>query len=79
MEHDPKGFEHWDFVSTTPADLQKLTGSFGLSYPEEDGQISHSLNTILLAPDGTVAYMWPGNEWQTSEVLDVMRHTAASG
>jgi len=74
MEHDPKGFEHWDFVSTTPADLQKLAASFGLDYSEEDGQISHTLNTILLAPDGTVANMWPYNNWKTSEVLDVMRH-----
>ena len=53
MEHDPKGFQHWDFVSTTPDDLQKLVGSFGLEYSEEDSQISHSMNTILLAPDGT--------------------------
>ena len=64
LEHDSKGFEHWDFVSTTPADLQKLTGSFGLSFSEQNSQISHSLNTILLAADGTVADMWPGNEWQ---------------
>lgn len=77
LDHSPKGFAHWDFVSTTPADLEKLTGSFGISLTAEDGQISHSLNTILLAPDGTVADMWPGNEWQTSEVLDVMRHATA--
>jgi protein SCO1/2 len=76
VEHDPKGFQHWDFVSTTPEDLQKLVGSFGLEYSEENSQISHSMNTILLAPDGTVANMWPGNEWKTSEVLDAMRHTA---
>ncbi len=79
LEHDSKGFEHWDFVSTTPADLQKLTGSFGLSFSEQNSQISHSLNTILLAADGTVADMWPGNEWQTSEVLDVILHASTSG
>ena len=78
LDHDPKGFEHWNFVSTSPADLQKLTGSFGLSYTEDNNQINHSLNTILLGADGTVVDMWPGNEWQTSEVLDVMRHTIAS-
>jgi protein SCO1 len=78
LDHDPKGFDHWDFVSTTPADLQKLTGSFGLAYTEQNGQIDHSLNTILLAADGTVADMWPGNEWQTSEILDVMRHASTS-
>ena len=77
MDHDAKGFEHWDFVSTTPADLQKITDGFGLSLSQQDGQISHSLNTILLAADGTVADMWPGNEGQTSEVLAVMRHASA--
>jgi protein SCO1/2 len=76
MDENPKGFQQWDFVSTTPADLQKLVASFGLSYSEQGGQISHSMNTILLAPDGTVAQMWPGNEWQTSEVLDVLRHAS---
>lgn len=74
LDHDPRGFEHWDFVSTSPSDLQKLTGSFGLSYSEQNDQITHSLNTILLAADGTVADMWPGNEWQTNEVVDVIRH-----
>jgi protein SCO1/2 len=75
MDNDPKGFQHWDFVSTTPEDLQKLVGSFGLEYSDEDSQISHSMNTILLAPDGTVANMWPGNEWKANEVAEVIRHT----
>jgi protein SCO1/2 len=75
MDNDPKGFQHWDFVSTTPQDLQKLVGSFGLEYSDEDSQISHSMNTILLAPDGTVANMWPGNEWKANEVAEVIRHT----
>jgi protein SCO1/2 len=76
LEHDPKGFEHWDFVSTTPPDLQTLTGSFGLTYYEQSGLVSHAMNTILLAADGTVAKMWPDNEWRPSEVLDVMRHAS---
>ena len=75
--HDPAGFQHWDFVSTTPADLQKLVADFGLDYSEQNSQISHSMNTVLLAADGTVADMWPGNEWQTSEVLDVIHHVLA--
>jgi protein SCO1/2 len=79
VEHDPKGFQHWDFVSTKPQDLQILVGSFGLEYSNEDSQISHSMNTILLAPDGTVANMWPGNEWKPSEVADVIRHALTAG
>ena len=77
MEHDPKGFQHWDFVSTTPADLKKLVASFGLDYSEQGGQISHDMLTILLAPNGAVANVWPYNNWKTSEVLDVMRHVSA--
>jgi protein SCO1 len=76
IAHDPAGFQHWDFVSTSPADLQKLVADFGLDYSEQNSLISHSLNTVLLAADGTVVEMWPGNGWQTSEVLDVMRHTS---
>ena len=77
LEHDPKGFQHWDFVSATPADLQKLAGSFGLSFYEQSGLISHGMNTILLAADGTVAGMWPDNEWKTAEVLAALRKAAA--
>jgi protein SCO1/2 len=78
LTHDPKGFEHWDFVSTTPADLQKLAGSFGLTYYQDSGLISHAMNTILLAADGTVAHMWPDNGWPTSEVVDAIRHASSS-
>jgi protein SCO1/2 len=79
LDHDPKGFEHWDFVSTTPADLQKLAESFGLTYYEDSGLISHAMNTILLAGDGTVADTWPDSEWRVSDVLDVVRRTSTSG
>ena len=79
LQNNPGGFALWDFVSTTPADLQTLVSSFGLSYSQQDNQISHSMNTILLAADGTVADMWPENDWQASEVLDVMRHASALG
>lgn len=76
LGHDPKGFEHWDFVSTTPTDLRKLASSFGLTYYEQSGTISHAMNTILLAADGTVVDTWPGSEWLVSDVLDVMRSTS---
>jgi protein SCO1/2 len=75
---DPAGFNHWDFLATTPADLHKLAIAFGLDYSQKENQIAHSMNTILLAPDATVAMMWPGNEWQVSEVLGVLRHTISA-
>jgi protein SCO1/2 len=73
LADNPEGFKHWDFVSTSPADLQKLASAFGLEFYEQDNQIAHSMETVLLAPDGTVAQSWPGNEWKTDEVLAAMR------
>ena len=77
LRDDASGFAHWDFVLTTPADLQKLASAFGLQYFEQNNQISHSMNTILLASDGTVAETWPGNEWKTSEVVAALKKAAA--
>ena len=72
------GFGHWDFVSTTPADLQNLAAAFGLEYFEQNNQISHSMNTVLLARDGTVAKSWPGNEWKTSDVIAALRQAIST-
>jgi protein SCO1 len=73
LENNPGGFAHWDFVTTDPADLKKLADAFGLQFYEQDNQIAHSMSTVLLARDGTVAQSWPGNEWKTSDVLASIR------
>jgi protein SCO1/2 len=77
LRDDASGFAHWDFVSTTPADLQNLASAFGLQYFEQNNQISHSMSTVLLAPDGTVAKTWLGNEWKTSEVLAALKNATS--
>jgi protein SCO1/2 len=78
LRDDPAGFEHWDFVATAPADLKKLASAFGLTYFEKDNQITHSLRTVLLAPDGTVDKIWSGNQYRKQEILDSMREAAAT-
>lgn len=77
LKGDASGFQQWDFVSTNPADLQRLASAFGLEYYEQDNQISHGMSTILLAPDGSVKQIWPGNEWKTSEVLTALRNATS--
>ena len=71
--HDESGFKHWEFASTTPSDLRKLATAFGLEYFQDGNQITHTMSTILIAPDGTVAKNWYGPEWKTSEVLAAVR------
>ena len=73
LANDPKGFEHWDFVSTTPDDLNTVATAFGLEYFPQANLVPHSMNTILLATDGTVSRYWPGTEWNTSEVISALR------
>ena len=69
MDNNPGGFTHWEFARTTPEDLSKLAKAFGLEYFQQDNQIVHTMNTVLLSPDGTVAKTWEGNEWKTSDAL----------
>jgi protein SCO1 len=73
LANDPKGFEHWDFVATTPDDLNTVATAFGLEYFPQANLVPHSMNTILLATDGTVSRYWPGTEWNTSEVISALR------
>jgi len=64
---DPK-FEHWRFVSSTAAETRTAANFFGLAYVPENGQIVHSLRTVLVAPDGKIAAQYAGNEWTPGEV-----------
>jgi protein SCO1/2 len=61
-------FEHWRFISGTTAETRKAADFFGLSYIPGNGQIVHSLRTVLVAPDGKIAAQYPGNEWTPGEV-----------
>ncbi|MFB3916382.1 MAG: SCO family protein [Terriglobales bacterium] len=70
---DPSGFKHWEFASTTPSDLRKLATAFGFQYMEDGDQITHTLSTVLIGPDGTVLQSWYGSEWKNSEVLAALR------
>jgi len=72
---DASGFSHWDFATTSPDDLHLLSEAFGLIYIEEDNQISHTMNIVLLSPDGTVAKSWPF-EWTRAELEDALRSAA---
>ena len=75
LHDDASGFSHWDFASTAPDKMEKLAATFGLSYLEEDNQITHSMSIVLIAPDGTVSKYWT-NEWTASELEDALRQAA---
>jgi len=75
LNNNAAAFSHWEFVASSPDDLKPLASEFGLEYSVEDNQIAHSMNTILIGPDGKVAKMWSGNDWTTDEVVDALRRS----
>lgn len=77
LDNHADGFSQWDFASADPADMRSIADAFGLEYFEEDNQISHSMDIVLLSPEGTVARYW-STTWTAAELEDALRQQANS-
>lgn len=75
LNGDEGGFSQWDFASASPKDLRKIAEAFGLQYQEKDGQIIHTMNIALIAPDGTMSKFWSTN-WTGPELIESVRQSA---
>lgn len=63
-------FAHWDFAAPTEKELPKVLHFFDIgATPENNKTITHSLSTVVIAPDGKVYKWYPGNEWTPEQVL----------
>jgi protein SCO1 len=63
-------FAHWDFAAPTEKDLPHVLEFFDVgATPEPDHTITHSLSTVLIAPDGKLYKWYPGNEWKVDEAM----------
>jgi protein SCO1/2 len=69
LNADPKGFAHWQFTAPSPENLRKLANAFSLMYVEEDDQISHTMSTVLIGPDGKLAKAWIMSDWTVAEAI----------
>jgi protein SCO1/2 len=70
---DPPGFGDWTFATGTADEIRQITGYFGLIYRRESGQITHSLVTALIAPDGKLDRLYRNNEWTPGRVLEDLK------
>lgn len=73
---DPK-FQHWQFASGSPEQVRQAADFFGLAYNTKDGQIVHTLSTVLIGADGKVRKVYSGNQWKPEDVA--ADFTAATG
>jgi protein SCO1 len=61
-------FQHWQFASGSLEEVRKAADFFGLSYDQKQGQIVHTLQTVLIGSDGAIAKVYSGNQWKPAEV-----------
>ena len=73
LSGDEKRFGHWSFTVPTPENLKKLAEAFALIHEEEDNQISHSMSTVLIGPDGRLIKEWNISDWTSAEAVAAMR------
>ena len=71
-------FDHWEFASGAPEQVRKVAEFFGLKYWTEGGQIVHALVTALVGPDGKVAKIYRGNDWQPAQVVSDLKNIRMS-
>lgn len=72
----PVGLKRWDLLTGSNDEIKVAAEFFGLSYWPEKDQIIHSLRTAIIAPDGKVAKLYRGNEWNYQDVLKALSEIA---
>jgi protein SCO1/2 len=71
-------FTHWDFAAPPEDELKKVLLFFDIGITPVGSQtITHSLSTVVIAPDGKLYKWYPGNEWTSEQVLADVEHLEA--
>jgi protein SCO1/2 len=60
---------HWNFATSSPEEIIKLGGEFGLMFWHENGTISHNLRTVVVDASGRVQKVFTDNEWQPAQLV----------
>ena len=62
-------FDRWEFASVQEKELPEIAKFFGLYYNAERGQITHSISTSLISPDGKIIAWFHDNNWRPSDLV----------
>lgn len=74
-------FSVWQLAVGSDAEVRKIADFYGLRYEidkEDKAIFNHSLRTIVIAPDGKVTKIFPGNEWTPAQLLQELRSAGGS-
>jgi protein SCO1 len=76
--YEKETFAHWEFAAGTEGQVKAIAQYFGLRYFPENDQIIHGLRTVIVAPDGKVAKVYTGNQWQPEEVVEELKKSVST-
>ncbi|HXA76211.1 MAG TPA: SCO family protein [Candidatus Acidoferrales bacterium] len=62
-------FARWQFAAVPPKELASVANFFGLYYRTEGDQITHSMSTTVISPEGTVYKWYQDNEWKPADLI----------
>ncbi|MGB6432306.1 MAG: SCO family protein [Candidatus Acidiferrales bacterium] len=71
---DPKS---WKLLTGPQAEIDKVSGQFGVTYFADMGLITHSLHTVIITRDGTLAANLEGNEFNADQLGDLVQTVLA--
>jgi protein SCO1 len=71
-------FEHWEFATIPAVEKNDVTKFFDVFVTQEQGQITHSMSTAIISPDGRIYKAYSGNDWKPADVLADLTSCAAS-
>ncbi len=64
---------HWRFLTGPVADVQRVLGLFGVAAFPNEGLMDHSLHTVFIDRDGTLAANIEGNQSSSDQLIDLAR------
>jgi len=73
---DPQG---WHLLSGPPAEVQKFCERFGVAFFPDEGQLIHSLHTLIIDRQGKLAANLEGNEFTAEELGDLVQSVLKGG
>jgi protein SCO1/2 len=62
----------WHFLTGSEPDIRRVLGTFGVSAFPDEGLMDHSLHTIVIRRDGTLAANVEGNQYSSDQLADLL-------
>jgi protein SCO1/2 len=69
----------WHLLTGPPAEVQKFCERFGVAFFPDEGQLIHSLHTLIIDRHGKLAANLEGNEFTAEELGDLVQSVLKGG